>query len=439
MGRIRITNLRGAQGLQGVQGPQGLPGVNAVPTDSAIAANLKNAAPTETQKASRRVSTPSGGLYVPTEYAAARWRFLRAAVFDKARQGHIAVIGDSIPAGTGAWMPSPKDSYNWPGNLRRRLAAEFGDAGSGIIIMDNDLVGNPTWDTRYSVSGTNSTISYGFYRDACRVLPPGTTSRIFVSAKFDELTVFSLPSSDTPLAKVWEGAFSKTIRNTIGSGPTPDVERQPDYKQIVSRVAFPSLATRTAAIDPPTTGTGSMYVLGVEARINTLGTFRVSNASVNGVSLTSLYAGSGMNDETNGFFGLPMIDMLRADLLIIALGINDWQAKVTIATLKDMLRTVIQRQRSSGAGRAQGDVLLLWNPQPDISTLQPTGGPTWEEYRQAYYDIADEQNCALLDMGLRYKDYATGNSLGMFGDGIHLGSVGSVDIVPAIRRAILEV
>ena len=52
-----------------------------------------------------------------------------------------------------------------------------------------------------------------------------------------------------------------------------------------------------------------------------------------------------------------------------------------------------------------------------------------------FYEVADEENVPLLDLGTRWNTYAAGNAAGFFGDGIHPNDAGSLDIAPAVRRA----
>jgi len=138
--------------------------------------------------------------------------------------------------------------------------------------------------------------------------------------------------------------------------------------------------------------------------------------------------------------------VLDADLLIIALGINDWNMRRSVAELKADLGTLIARQTAQGVNAgggtlAAGDAMLVWYPQPDVSAL-PGGtsdGPTWDEYREAFYDVADTHNIPLLDMGERWKDFELADAMGLFGDAIHPSDVGEADLAPAVRRAVLDV
>lgn len=431
------TNL---QGIQGIQGDQGLPGLNAVPTDEALAANVKNDVPTEFQAALRRRARPTGGLYLPTEYAGLRWRVVMSQVRSKLKQAHVAVLCDSIGS-TGAPLSNPKYKHNWPGHLRRMLDGEFGPAGTGMVIMDWDIRATPAYDDRFVYSGPFTNAAYGWFQHAGQQMDAGAS--LVFTATASEFWVLNLSSASGANSAEIDGGLVDTFRNIGSGGPvvTHPREAGTHKNQILTHIPAGSLGAHTLRILPPAGTFASL--LAVEGRIPTLGTIRVSNLGVSGVSLQS---GVRANDEVNGHYGLPLVDVAKADLLLIPLGINDWNLRRPIADLKADLGALIARQMASGTNagggtKAAGDVMLVWNPQPDLLTL-PAGsspGPTWDEYREAYYEVADEYNVPLLDLGGRWKDFPTANAMGLFGDGIHVSDTGSADIAPAVRNAILNV
>lgn len=431
--RVPIGSL--PRGLKGEPGDRGLPGVNAVANDTATAAQIA-AKESATRAALRRTVTMNGGLYAPTQYAGLRWRTALTQIRSGFRQGHVAILGDSIP-GTGAPLSSPKYKFNWPGRLRQMLDHEFGPGGTGVVICDWDIKATPAYDDRFAYGATVNA-GYGFFRHGALQVSAG--SYIDFTATTNEFLVYNIGSSGGLVTASVDGTVKGTINNTGLGGVLPSLTREAGThaNQVVTKVPSGALGAHTLRVVPPAGGFATFF--GFEGRITTPGTIRVSNPSISGESLASLFSWAGNNDETNGMFGLPMIDVLKADLLIIALGINDWNIRRPIAELKADLGTLISRQMASGATKAGGDVLLVWNPQPDLINL-PAGtsaGPTWQQYRDAYYEIADTYNVPLLDMGDRWKDYTTGNAIGMFGDGIHPSDAGSYDIAPAVRRAILN-
>lgn len=440
MQRKFVANVKGPKGDKGERGVQGNPGLNAVPTDQALAANVKSEIPTDFQMALRRRARPSGGLYLPTEYAGLRWRSVLNQVRSASKQAHVAVVCDSIGS-TGAPLSNPKYKANWPGHLRRMLDGEFGPAGTGMVIMDWDLRATPAYDDRLVFTGPYTNAAYGFFQHGGQQMDAGASLAFVATAP--EFWVLNLSSASGANSAEIDGSAAGTFRNISSGGPAVTHAREAGThsNQILTRIPAGAAAAHTLRILPPAGTFASL--LAVEGRIPTPGTIRVSNIGVSGVSLMS---GVRANDEANGHYGLPLVDVLKADLLIIALGINDWNLRRSIADLKADLGTLITRQMASGTNagggtKAAGDAMLVWNPQPDLETL-PAGsspGPTWDEYREAYYDVADQYNVPLLDLGGRWKDFPTANAMGLFGDGIHVSDTGSADIAPAVRNAILNV
>lgn len=389
-------------------------------------------------------ATASGGLYFPTDYAWLKWRARRASVLAGLAQGHIAVVGDSIAFGAaGSGTTPPKYVTDWPGRLRALLAARYGNAGTGVVIADANLRANPTWDDRLTYAGTITDQGFGFHTASNFRLDAVAGTYLEFTATGDEFVVYNAAGAGGVINATVDGGAVVKLRNVYTGGAAVDIDREAGYKQIVTKVPAGAVAAHTLRLTPDTSNaTFDLFIHAVEARVNTPGTFRVSNASISGKSLSTLFAGAGKNDETNALYGLPMVDMLRADLLIIALGVNDWMGNTPAATAKGWLKTLVQRQRASGdngngSTKANGDALLLWNPQPDLATLGLAAPSTWAQYRAMFYEVADEENVPLLDLGGRWRDFTTANSAGFYGDGIHPNDAGSLDLAPAIQRAIL--
>jgi lysophospholipase L1-like esterase len=399
-------------------------------------------ADTAVQPADLTAYATTAGLYFPTPNAWIKWRGRRAAVMAATTQGHVAVVGDSIAFGAaGSGTTPPKYVTDWPGRLRALLAAQYGNAGSGVVIADANIRINPTWDDRFTYAGTITDIGFGFHAAANFRLDAVAGTYLEFTATADEFTVYNAAGAGGVINATVDGGAVKKLRNVYTGGAAVDIEKQAGYKQIVTKVPAGSVGVHTLRLTPDTSNaTFDLFIHAVEGRVNTPGTFRVSNASINGKSLSTLFGGAGKNDEVNALYGLPMIDMLRADLLIIALGSNDWLSSTPAATAKTWLKALIQRQRAAGdngngSTYANGDALLVWNPQPDLTTLGLSTPSTWQAYRDMFYEVADEENVPLLDLGTRWNTYAAGNAAGFFGDGIHPNDAGSLDIAPAVRRA----
>jgi lysophospholipase L1-like esterase len=249
-----------------------------------------------------------------------------------------------------------------------------------------------------------------------------------------------------------DGGPAKTVNNNATSSGGYDYQKEAGYfaypvaaptsGQLVFKIPAGALGQHTIRLTPNSNASYDLFLAAIEARIPTSGTFRVGNMSISGKSYQSFLSGS---SDTSGLAGAVMIDMFRADLLILAIGVNDWQGQRSISALSTDVATAVNRQRAvgvnatNGSMQAGGDVVLLWNPEPDVATLG--GGtytnPSWDQYRDAMYDLSDQNDVGLIDLGGRWGgSFATGNSFGMFADTIHPNDKGMGDIAGSVEHAL---
>lgn len=421
--------------------------------DATIAAAVTGGAATSAALNSTFQPKAVDGVYLPSSLAALKWRQARTQILAGDRQGHIAWLGDSIPfgaAGTGASNPKPEKCY--PGRLRSILAGRHGDTGGGFTLANNSVLTNGAWDPRWAFSGTVTNQAFGPFKKSCYRIAAGGSYVEFTDV-CDKFVVYIVPAggaSPSLISVSVDGVVAGTISNQSNYSGSPSLPRRSGYfsnttqSHTVVDVPAGALGSHTLRISSGTTG--DVFLVAVEAIVSTAGTFRVGNMSISGESLSSFGAGTANNDETNGLFGRPWIDTLRADLLVIALGINDWQAQRSLATVKTELGNLIARQRASGTSgggaNADGDAVLVWNPKPDTATLG--GGaytnPSWDAYRAAWYEAADQFDVPLLDFGDRWGgSYATANGLGLYADAIHPNDSGADDLAAGVAHALFNV
>jgi len=394
-------------------------------------------------------------LFQPSATSLLKWRATRQETLANKRQAHVAFVGDSIPKGaaaTGASSPKPTNCY--PGQLRTRLNGIHGSAGSGITIADANDRANPTWDPRWTYGGASFLDhAFGFHGSACFRLNGGSDATLDFTDIADEFWIYTF-SSGSGAFSIQVDAQAAVTATHLSSGAGGTVARETGFHANggnainVFKVSTGSTASHTLKIRPSVTAGQNTFVWGVEARVNGNGKFRVSNASISGKSLMTFFGSSSTpetyNDAT-GLYGLPLIDSLKSDLLVIALGINDWQGQRSLSSVENWLNILIDRQRAStvsspGCVPANGDVVLLWNPKPDTATLAggpaSNSNPSWDDYRNLYYEVAEKKDVALIDLGERWRDYTTANSYGLYADTIHPGDKGAGDIAGAVYRAL---
>ena len=401
----------------------------------------------------RRFGGNNNGVYIPSGLAALRLRQRRSLVASGSRQGHACVLGDSVAFGAGASAATPpKNVTAYPGRLRAAAEQRFGASGSGMTIMNNLLLTNPSWDSRLVASSGVTTYAFGLHRASSWRVSVG--SFVEFTSYCDEFWVWNLSATGSVNSVTIDGVAAGTFRDQKGApGGGASNAMSPGYgaMQIMTRIPAPSLGVHTLRIIPG--AASNLTVLGIEGRVAKLGTWRVSNPSVSGKSLGSLFASPGFEDA-NEFFGLGLVDSLRADLLLIALGLNDWHEGRSKAWIKDALRVLVQRQRSAGSSghatypgqHANGDAVLVFPPQvrlkanglPDYAGGEGAVIP-WSDLRAAFYEIADEQDVVLVDFGERWEGFQKGWDKGLFADPLHPGDAGALDLADGVMQALFEV
>jgi hypothetical protein len=413
------------------------------------------------------------GLYNFSARTLPRFRKAKANAVAGLAQLHISVIGDSTshladyttPQAQSTWSAKMRDT------LMRTLGLQVG--GSGFLSMwteafTDEVSNTPAWEPRLafhagaggSITHLNSFGTFGY--NAVQLFTNVDKGEVvFTPGEYaDEFWVYMLGSGYHTLVTVWGGAGGTQFE--IGGYPgevfTPGggwtaIDPQPGYVRhdnpaaggglVVARLPVARQNNWSAYIRSPAPGVS--YLAGVESRDTTVaGGLRVSNLSEGGRSMNDIFTA---NNEVSGYGGMPFaLDAQKAHLAIIALGMNDWQGHLDKATFKARLKTVVARQRSTAATGtfghgvgAGGDALLWISAQPDFANHPPDHiqVPAWEDFMRTVYEVADEDDVALVDEAYRWKDYATSSAL--MRDFIHPNRVGHADQGVALGSALASV
>ena len=425
---------------------------------------------------------PAFGSYNLNARTLARFRKAKARAVAGSGALHVSVLGDS----TTMQATTTASAYvqAWPGRMRDHLIRTLGltNGGTGLMGLWDlfngwDFTADPAFPHLSWIKPPTAADggalqktgvgSMGIYGSNGVAVFSGATAP-FTSVRLnpvggqmvDQFWVYLLSGGYDTQVEITDGTttYKFQIAAYYGATVTPDagytaVACEPGFVQSatpsssggirVAKLTVPAQANWTATIHSKNGQVA--YATMVEARLSTAN-LRVSNLAQGGMTLASIIAA---NNETAGNGGLPQgVDTPGADLAIIALGMNDWQTHGSVATFKANLTTVVQRQRFVGATGATltgtgagGDVLLFIQPQPDYTHPYPaTGGnvPPLTNYWTAIYQVADEQNVALLDHSWRWTDYTT--SAPMFrADGMHPNEIGHADIGVAVGSILARV
>ena len=317
----------------------------------------------------------------------------------------ISFLGDSITfgggaAGSGNSAPKPRSCY--PGQLRELLRPVYGDAGTGWVLMNQALwpvtATNHGWDPRLTFAGPIGKTAAGPFKLACAEIPPSKPSTGAPAAYLEFVASGSVVST-LALAKAGgnsrqlitvDGAPPVRARNVRDGGPVPDLESRPGTN--------PNHLQTDLALDSDGEHRVRVWAEGdscelVAVRMGTgSGLVDLDVLAVSGQSLNS-FAGAGNDDERTGRFGLPFVDTFAADLLVIALGTNDYNEGRALAEVRALLGTLIDRQRAT-----DGDVALTFPPISSPQLYPGDGAPSYTDYEQLYADIAAEKAVPFLDL-----------------------------------------
>jgi lysophospholipase L1-like esterase len=104
------------------------------------------------------------------------------------------------------------------------------------------------------------------------------------------------------------------------------------------------------------------------------------------------------------------IPILGAALLVINLGINDWETGIPPATTAANIQALITAQKNAG-----GDVIICM-PTPTGGTASPATQATYLPFLIA---LANSNNIPLINWTARYTSWAVQNARGWMYDSLH--------------------
>lgn len=366
-----------------------------------------------------------------------KWRRGRALADAGTGVGHVACYFDSLTYGAGS--SAPKYLHSVPGRLRALFERHYGASpGTGVAIPFDTWFDTPADDPRLVITGTAEKLpGFGPYGlGAIRWLDGSGANYVEFTATCTEFVVYGLSGGSRPRVAVDGGAEEYILGAPNLDYGLTNYDPEAGYQsngangQIVTTVPAGALGSHTLRILAPVNGTNHAVIFGVDANTGSAGV-KVSSVARNGLASSTLVG----TDDTNFMSGMAChIDAIKADVAVMTLGMNDFNTSVAVATFKTNALTAIARQRSSAALKPNGDVLLVVPAQPNY-----TQTPAIADYYRALYEIADEQNVALLDLAARWQDYATADALTWWADGVHPNDAGAADQAAAIFRALMAV
>lgn len=329
----------------------------------------------------------------------------------------ILCPGSSSFYGGGSGIADPRYSNSMLGKMRAALEADYGSAGTGYVAATAYVRANPSNDPRWGFGGTVTDQPYGWFTSSCYQVGSGSPNYVTFTATCTSFVLHRIGTSSGTCQVSVDGGSTQTLSNTPNSGTGA-------AKLLTDTVSAGALGSHTIKI---WSDSGTVQLLGVEGRTGT-GRIMVSSAAYPGKNFGQAFA---TNDETNGRWGQPLLDDRKAGIVLIGLGGNDWQAGQDMTQHKARLATVFARIRQ------QGGVPVLWIQPVPSSTLQASGGPTWEQWRAAQVAQCADSAVQCIDHSYLFgATYEAGYAAGAYADTIHPSNSGAATLATAIRTAL---
>ena len=351
------------------------------------------------------------GVYNLSPANLLKWRKARSGVISGARRAKVACVGDSNTTGYGSVAGGAANcvASSYPRRLADRLAA------GGVAAR---------WDS-----------AWGMHNESAANLAIFDT-RLVIGAGWAQFSAWSL-GGHTLLNNTTTNAYSFTptgqvdtfdvwvLRNTGLGTMTIDIDGGATTG--INSAAAPDIfkTTITAALGTHTLNvrrvTGDCFVVGIDAY----------NSAALDVAVYNTGWDSGTSDNVAyaalGYSPLPALGLVAPDLTILMIGINDWNAAISVATFTTNVQAVITK------GQLTGDVILM----APIETSGATSAATQATYRSAMRDLAAANGCVFIDMQERFGTYAVANANGFMADGSHPMGITYTDMACLVAKVLL--
>ncbi len=358
------------------------------------------------------------------------WRIALARQRTGGTAAKLAFYGSSTTYGL--FQSAPLETRNYPYRVRSLMSASnlFGSVYEGEI-----------WLTKYqAVAGGATNFDSRFTLGAGWVSDPnGYGAAQFAISNSADTSLLSFASGEN-----CTGFTVTYIKNSTFGSFDWRVDGG-SYTTVAAGGAGSSVATLVISglsgaanhtVDIKfNTGSGTRVIISnirIENSARPAGGILVTHCGING-STSNLWASNSGHPGQS----LPlMFSTTDPDLCIIQLGVNDANTNVTLANFYTNMLAIVVYAKALNC-----DVVLMIPHTPDEATLTGAGGftqGTWNQYKGVIYKIGAEQNCPIIDMGLRWGTYANANTKGLMADTVHASDRGYWDMPEATFNLLLE-
>ncbi|RQY50973.1 hypothetical protein DF109_32485 [Burkholderia stagnalis] len=360
-----------------------------------------------------------GNASIVTPTMLSKWKAAKARVRSGVGTGRVLCVGDSITAGYGS-QATGKNALCYPRQLASMLSAV------GITAVSNAFIGygpngavntgtTPNLDLRISLGSWTeftSVTGVGGYFFSATSSSNGTLS-FTPTVNCDTFVIYWAGSSGN-------GSFSANI-----SGGTPTTVSTNTGSGVLSKTTITGTLGANVLNLSWSSG-GAVYIAGVEGYDSTKPSVSIINAGWSGS------ATSDWNNTSGGATYSPLYGpgVIAPDLIVVCLGINDWDLG-TLSAFQTNLTAIVTQYKT------YADVLLM-SPVPTNPGQSVPGGTTPSTATQAgfvsaLWSIANSAGVPVVDIFNRWQSFSAQNANSMYYDTVtHPDATGYADVAGAL-------
>lgn len=333
------------------------------------------------------------------------------------REARLLCIGDSVTQGYGAvsggWTPNGRASA-WPERLATMMsgrglpASAASVAGAGAA--DGASGGYPAYDPRVTLGagwGVNALTGMGGKLFSGAASSTGVWS-FQPNGPIDRFDLWAVTNTALGVLTVETDGL---VRATVNTTKAASME--------VTTVAFPET---TGPASVRWASGGAVFIAGGVAWRSDVKRARVINVGWGGARIADWIT----TDQPYRAYG--SIPAAAADLSVVCLTINDWNAGTAVATYKAGLGTLVDRCLTTG------DVLLMTGCPSDPAQGKASY-PTQAALRDAVFEVAATRGLAApIDGTALFGGSFAG---GLMFDSVHPNAAGQARIAEAVRARVM--
>lgn len=335
--------------------------------------------------------------YNATGSSLGRWRAQLSKALTSSSVANILCLGDSITQGI---TSTPQRLFNWPAKLRTILATDgrFGVVGESGAYNTGQFTSS--YDERWTAGTGWGRVPSGLLNGA-----------MWQNFNTASVLSFALPTCDSVTIDWarYSGAGT-TMSYNIDGGSNTTINM--NGATAVQSTTF-SVTRGTHTLNINSAASGFTMIEGVRwsDSVAPLDVGVYTGGGASGQSSAQLIEAGG---STPG--NLAMIDFLKPDLTLIAMGRNDAGGATSPASFKANMQTIIRRCRVTNGI----DPMLLMPPPANTQTYVLES-----LVRRSMFELADSEDVALIDLTAAFGTDWNAAPKSLSGDNIHPNDAGS--------------